>query len=227
MAVNGNGNGGADGLYGVAGTAYADFQVIVEGLVAELNQADGDFLPTISIYTEIGADGLISSDTFSIVWFPYSDYALYPTNVSDATFASGEMTIYKEVVSVAESRSEVADYWNLFRSLNTSTGPSFAVDTTNDDTDITVFNISLNTSETSALEAKYSQTDYSIDDVYNALNDPENYSITGSIGTAFSSAISKVITTNRLSTRFIWNKSHQKPFKEPNKTAIGTPTDDE
>ena len=208
MAVNGSGtevNGGAQDA--------AELASLTE---------EGAYLPTMSSDVQISTSGLIALDTFSIYWEEFAD--------SDTSyFDSGEMTIYKETIQDTTVNSpgltEYGNWWSFFDSVSNDSGVVF--DGIRDEDNTTVFDVTMGTSETSALEAKYSQTDYSIDDVYNALNDPENYSITGSIGTAFSSAISKVITTNRLSTRFIWNKSHQKPFKEPNKTAIGTPTDDE
>jgi len=200
MAVNGNGNGGADGLYGVA----------------------GEFLPTIGEETAFDSNGIIGFDTFSIHWKEFSDSdALY--------FDSGEMTIYKETIQdIYESETGTAaygDWWNLFESVSNDSGVVF--DGIRDEDNTTVFDVTMGTSETSAIEAKYNQTDYSISDVSDSLSAPDTYSITGSIGTAFSSVISKAIITSRLPTKFIWNKSHQKPFKEPNKTAIGIPTDDE
>jgi len=209
MAVNGSGtevNGGAQDA--------AELASLTE---------EGAYLPTMSSDVQISTSGLIALDTFSIYWEEFAD--------SDTSyFDSGEMTIYKETIQDISASSDPStaaygDWWNLFESVSNDSGVVF--DGIRDEDNTTVFDVTMGTSETSALEAKYSQTDYSIDDVYNALNDPENYSITGSIGTAFSSAISEALTTSRLSTKFIWNKSHQKPFKKPNETAIGIPTDDE
>jgi hypothetical protein len=208
MAVNGSGtevNGGAQDA--------AELASLTE---------EGAYLPTMSSDVQISTSGLIALDTFSIYWEEFAD--------SDTSyFDSGEMTIYKETIQDTTVNSpgltEYGNWWSFFDSVSNDSGVVF--DGIRDEDNTTVFDVTMGTSETSALEAKYSQTDYSIDDVYNALNDPENYSITGSIGTAFSSAISEALTTSRLSTKFIWNKSHQKPFKKPNETAIGIPTDDE
>ena len=214
MAVNGSGtevNGGAQDA--------AELASLTE---------EGAYLPTMSSDVQISTSGLIALDTFSIYWEEFA--------VSDTSyFDSGEMTIYKETIQEIYTDEEgsgltvYGNWWSFFDSVVRDTSApvldNIARDTDNDD--VTTFDVAIDSTEGSALEAKYSQTDYSIDDVYNALNDPENYSITGSIGTAFSSAISEALTTSRLSTKFIWNKNHQKPFKKPNETAIGALTDDE
>ena len=212
MAVNGSGtevNGGAQDA--------AELASLTE---------EGAYLPTMSSDVQISTSGLIALDTFSIYWEEFAD--------SDTSyFDSGEMTIYKETIQDTTVNSpgltEYGNWWSFFDSVGRDTSApvldNISRDTDNDD--VTTFDVAIDSTEGSALEAKYNQTDYSINDVYDALNDPENYSITGSIGTAFSSAISEALTTSRLSTKFIWNKSHQKPFKKPNETAIGTPTDDE
>jgi len=212
MAVNGSGtevNGGAQDA--------AELASLTE---------EGAYLPTMSSDVQISTSGLIALDTFSIYWEEFAD--------SDTSyFDSGEMTIYKETIQDTTVNSpgltEYGNWWSFFDSVGRDTSApvldNISRDTDNDD--VTTFDVAIDSTEGSALEAKYNQTDYSISDVYDALNDPTIYSITGSIGTAFSSAISEALTTSRLSTKFIWNKSHQKPFKKPNETAIGIPTDDE
>ena len=179
-----------------------------------------DSLPVIDDEVQFDKNGLILQDTLLFDWEEFS--------VSDALYIdSGEMTIYREKIYTGTSTDDYV-YWNLFESIsNDTSAPVLDNMVTTVTGDVTTFDVTMDSTEGSALEAKYSQTDYSISDVYDALNDPENYSITGSIGTALSSAISEALTTSRLSTKFIWNKSHQKPFKKPNETAIGIPTDDE
>ena len=182
-----------------------------------------DSLPIIGEATWINPYGLIDMDTFTLDWENFTD--------SDTSLLnSGEITIYREKIYTGSTTDDYV-YWNLYSSISADvTDPSTEEneDASSDAGDyIKVFDIALADNEMSALEAKYSQTDYSIGDVSLALIAPLQNSITGSIGTAFSSVISKAITTSRLSTKFIWNKSHQKPFKKPNETAIGTPTDDE
>ena len=182
-------------------------------------------LPAIDGDVQFDRKGLILQDTLLFDWEEFSD--------SDALYVdSGEVTIYKETIQdttvTSAGHTAYGNWWNLFESVGNNDGAmTTTVDQNNQDQDITVFDITLGSLEIQALEAKYSQTDYSISDVSRALLYPTIYSITGSIGTAFSSTISEALTTSRLSTKFIWNKSHQKPFKKPNETAIGAPTDDE
>ena len=179
-----------------------------------------DSLPVIDDEVQFDKNGLILQDTLLFDWEEFS--------VSDALYIdSGEMTIYREKIYTGTSTDDYV-YWNLFESIsNDTSAPVLDNMVTTVTGDVTTFDVTMDSTEGSALEAKYSQTDYSISDVSASLNAPDIYSITGSIGTAFSSAISEALTTSRPSTKFIWNKSHQKPFKEPNETAIGIPTDDE
>jgi len=211
MAVNGSGtevNGGAQDA--------AELASLTE---------EGAYLPTMSSDVQISTSGLIALDTFSIYWEEFA--------VSDTSyFDSGEMTIYKETIQEIYTDEEgpvpltvYGDWWSFFDSVGRDTSaPVLGNMATTDD--VTTFDVTMDSTEGSALEAKYSQTDYSISDVSRALVYGAAY-LTGSIGTAFSSTISEALTTSRLSTKFIWNKNHQKPFKKPNKTAIGALTDDE
>jgi hypothetical protein len=204
-------------IYGSLTSTVTETQDALEEAAYAVQTSESGGLPVISGDVQFDTNGLIKTDTFTLDWEEFVD--------SDALYVdSGEVTIYKETITEYETGgtglglTPLGSWWNFYESVGaTTTAITTTPDTTNVDPDITVFNISLGTSETSALEAKYSQTDYSIDDVYGTSN----------IGTAFSSVISEVITTTRLSTKFIWNKSHQKPFKKPNETAIGAPTDDE
>jgi len=206
MAVNGNGTDGA-----------------AEGAELDSLFEATNSLPAIDGDVQFDGKGLILQDTLLFDWEEFSDSgALYVD--------SGEVTIYKETIQdttvTSAGHTVYGNWWNLFESVGDNDGAMTTTVAEVDD-NITVFDITLGSLEIQALEAKYSQTDYSISDVSRALLFPTVLSITGSIGTAFSSAISEALTTSRLSTKFIWNKSHQKPFKKPNETAIGTPTDDE
>ena len=169
-----------------------------------------DYLPKMGGDTELNASGLIKADTFALEWEAFTDDS--DTSLLD----SGEMTIYKYRATVTGD-SVVPLVYNLYESIVNTGGDITTTDTETGDDDTTILSVGLDSDEASALEAKYSQTDYSIDDVYGTSN----------IGTAFSSTISEAITTSRLASKFTWNKSHQKPFKKPNETAIGIPTDDE
>jgi len=210
MAVNGSGtevNGGAQDA--------AELASLTE---------EGAYLPTMSSDVQISTSGLIALDTFSIYWEEFA--------VSDTSyFDSGEMTIYKETIQeiytdeASPGLTVYGNWWNLFESVGDNDGAMTTTVAEVDD-NITVFDITLGSLEIQALEAKYSQTDYSISDVSRALLYGAAY-LTGSIGTAFSSTISEALTTSRLASKFTWNKNKQKPFKKPNETAIGIPTDDE
>ena len=185
------------------------------------------YLPAIDGDVQFDRNGLILQDTLLFDWEEFVD--------SDTSyFDRGDMTIYKETIQdtseEATGLTVYGNWWNLFESVGLvgASGILIDADAGVEDDNTTVFDVSVAASETSALEAKYSQTDYGIYDVSRSLlfRGGTLYSITSSIGTAFSSAISEALTTSR-PTRFIWNKSHQKPFKKPNETAIGAPTDDE
>jgi len=176
--------------------------------------ANTEFLPTVSIDTTISS-GLISDDTFTIVWYPFDgditisdseETVSPPDRVTTATFDTGEMTIYKEVAA------DGSDYWNIFKSVGHSAGPSTAEDSVESATYIKVFNISLDPNEESALEDKYNQTDYSIGD------------IEANIGSAFSSTISSIFSSAyRIPTKQTWRKQKQKPLREKNKTSMDRP----
>ena len=179
-----------------------------------------DYLPKMGDDTELNTSGLIKADTFALEWEAFTDDS--DTSLLD----SGEMTIYEYRATVTGVGLSPMVY-NLYESIVNTGGDITTTDTETGDDDTTILSVGLDSDEASALEAKYSQTDYSINDVSAALLVPDWYSVTGSIGTAFSSTISEAITTSRLASKFTWNKSKQKPFKKPNETAIGIPTDDE
>ena len=208
-----------------------DSEVTDETAAADMQDEDGDFLPTISIDTDIDRAGLINNDNFSIVWYPFSsdsDILSYPDRVADATFDTGEMTIYKEVVAnytegwvetIDESGLPVStwqtvatgEYWNIFRSM-ADTSFSTTEDEDESTAYTTVFSISLDTDEANALEDKYSQTDYSIED------------IDDNIGSAFSSTISSIFSSAyRIPTKQTWRKQKQKSLREKNKTSMDRP----
>jgi hypothetical protein len=197
-----------------------DSDAMYEALTAGIQDEDGDFLPTISIDTDIDRAGLINNDSFSIVWYPLSsdsDFLLYPSRVADATFDTGEMTIYKEVVAdYAENHTSgemeaTGEYWNIFQSM-ADTSFSTTEDEDESTAYTTVFSISLDTDEANALEDKYSQTDYSIED------------IDDNIGSAFSSTISSILSSAyRIPTKQTWRKQKQKPLRERNETSMDRP----
>jgi len=180
-----------------------------------------DYLPKMGGDTELNTSGLIKADTFALGWEAFTDDS--DTSLLD----SGEMTIYEYKTTVTTDESHVDTTYNLYESIVNTGGDITTTDTETGEDDTTILSVGLDSDEASALEAKYSQTDYSISDVSYSLINPGISSITGSIGTAFSSTISEALTTSRLASKFTWNKSHQKPFKKPNETAIGIPTDDE
>ena len=177
-------------------------------------RANTEFLPTVSIATVISS-GLISEDTFTIVWYPYDeDITIFdtvetvspPDRVTTATFDTGEMTIYKEVAA------DSYDYWNIFSSVGHNAGPTTTENEDESETYKKVFNIGLDTNEANALEDKYSQTDYSIDD------------IDDNIASAFSSTIASILSSAyRIPTKRTWNKQKQKSLKERNKTSMDKP----
>ena len=175
-------------------------------------RANTEFLPTVSIATTISS-GLISDDTFTIVWYPYDeDITIFdtvetvspPDRVTTATFDTGEMTIYKEVAA------DSSDYWNIFSSMADT---SFSTDEATTSTTYTkVFDIELDPDEANALEDKYSQTDYSIED------------IEANIASAFSSTISSILSSAyRIPTKQTWRKQKQKPLRERNETSMDRP----
>jgi len=176
--------------------------------------ANTEFLPTVSIATTISS-GLISDDTFTIVWYPFDeDITIFdsqetvspPDRVTTATFDTGEMTIYKEVAA------DSSDYWNIFSSVGHNAGPTTAENDDESDTYKKVFNIGLDPNEANALEDKYSQTDYSIED------------IEANIASAFDSTISSILSSAyRIPTKQTWRKQKQKPLREKNKTSIDNP----
>jgi len=179
-----------------------------------------DYLPKMDGDTELNTRGLIKADTFALEWEAFTDDS--GTSLLD----SGEMTIYKYRAMVTDEGLSPMVY-NLYESIVNTGGDITTTDTETGEDDTTILSVGLDSDEASALEAKYSQTDYSISDVSYSLINPGISSITGSIGTAFSSTISEALTTSRLDSKFTWNKSKQKPFKKPNETAIGIPMDDE
>ena len=197
--TNGNGGGGDEGIY---------------------EETVTDYLPKMGGDTELNTSGLIKADTFALEWEAFTDDS--DTSLLD----SGEMTIYKYEATVTAAGTS-PNYFDLYESIVNTGGDITTTDTETGEDDTTILSVGLDSDEASALEAKYSQTDYSIDDVSYQLFHSDDYSVTGSIGTAFSSTISEALTTSRLASKFTWNKSHQKPFKKPNETAIGIPTDDE
>jgi len=175
-------------------------------------RANTEFLPTVSIATTISS-GLISDDTFTIVWYPFDeDIAIFdsqetvppPDRVTTATFDTGEMTIYKEVVA------DSSEYWNIFLSMADT---SFSTEEATTSTPYTkVFDIELDTDEANALEDKYSQTDYSIED------------IEANIASAFDSTISSILSSAyRIPTKQTWRKQKQKPLRERNETSMDRP----
>jgi len=196
--------------------------------------ANTEFLPTVSIDTTISS-GLISDDTFTIVWYPFDgDISISdseetvspPDRVTTATFDTGEMTIYKEVVAEYVDQLLIpegellprlvpvatGEYWNKLRSVGHSAGPSTYEDDDESTTYTTVFSISLDTNEANALEDKYSQTDYSIED------------IDDNIASAFTSTISSILSSAyRIPTKQTWRKQKQKPLKEKNRTSMDEP----
>jgi len=197
-----------------------DSEVTDETAAADMQDEDGDFLPTISIDTHINRAGFINNDNFSIVWYPFSsdsETLSYPDRVADATFDTGEMTIYKEVVAdYAENHTSgemeaTGEYWNIFQSM-ADTSFSTTEDEDESTAYTTVFSISLDTDEANALEDKYNQTDYSIGD------------IEANIDSAFDSTISSILSSAyRIPTKQTWRKQKQKSLREKNKTSMDRP----
>jgi len=175
---------------------------------------DTGFLPTISIQTEVGSGGLITADSFKIIWYPYSVGLYYddgaaqhslPDRVEDFDYAAGDFAIWKEIV---EDSGEI---WNFYSPCG---DPSDLTITESDsDTTTKTFDITYPDAEITKLDAKYNKSDYTLGEITGSGN-----VISGSFTSFILSAIS---SSYRLESKYAFRKVKTAPLKVANMSALG------
>ena len=175
---------------------------------------DTGFLPTISIQTEVGSGGLITADSFKIIWYPYSVGLYYddgaaqhslPDRVEDFDYAAGDFAIWKEIV---EDSGEI---WNFYSPCG---DPSDLTITESDsDTTTKTFDITYPDAEITKLDAKYNKSDYTLGEITGSGN-----VISGSLTSFILSAIS---SSYRLESKYAFRKVKTAPLKVANMSALG------